>query len=177
MAEEQNTTTNEQQVKYFAPLTFFKTKSTIRFSPLRTNVRENEKGSLNVLPTAIMLDIANSNEDKTVDWNNKITMKLGPVDLVEILTIKKGLPKGTECVKLVHVFEKTDPETGEVVSTQTNLVVTALGEHSKTGKEGFSFSVFKGDQKVSAVLNESELFTLRQSILSIWAQIIGWAEI
>jgi hypothetical protein len=146
-------------IKYPQPLKFHKKVAQLQVDLVRP--KEDENGRLK--DGCLFLSVAKAKGDDSgrMDWDNKINMKLDPVDIAEIVTkVRSGVP-----AKLFHKSEKA----GSV----TTLEVSA-GDREGTYKWFINKSI--GEQKNfgNIYLDQRDMFHLFTMFEAALPVISGW---
>lgn len=146
-------------IKYPQPLKFHKKVAQLQVDLVRP--KEDEGGRLKDGCLFLSMAKAKGDDSGRMDWDNKINMKLDPVDIAEIVTkVRTGAP-----AKLFHKSEKAG---------STTTLEVASGDREGTYKWFINKSV--GEQKNfgNIYLDQRDMFHLFTMFEAALPVISGW---
>jgi hypothetical protein len=158
-------------MKYAAPLAFYRSKSAIRFSPMKPKWQSGRGGNLNVDRLgAFLVEIALAKGKQLYDWENKLTFALSPAEAIAMFP---GL-KTEKGYRAMH-----DPHAGTENSRQTSKWFTAK-LNAQSGGIALSINIKEGKdaetQSQSIVVDGMDMLLLKTMVEGTVPYLFGWIQ-
>jgi hypothetical protein len=151
-------------IKFPQPLKFHKKTAQLQIDLVRPKEEEVE-GKVRVKDGCLFLSLAKAKEDGSdrMDWDNKINMKLDPVDIAEIVTkVRKNQP-----AKLFHKSE---------AAGSTTTLDVGPGEREGTYKWFINKTVGGNKNLGNIYLDQKDMFHIFTMFEAALPVISGWVQ-